>query len=519
MSYIYGRRYNNFHYNKNITNSNKKNNLIGEIFNPYQPKTANMNNQHSYYSTINSIRRKPSNQKIDYNKPTNNYGNFLTTKKYNSVRKNGNGNGNAPLFSNSYNIINNFNKIRDSKTNLTFYNKRFSTKKDVNIKNIFNNENKKRERAQFYFSDRKKIYNNDYKQNENNLEKNNYQYNTQYNQIKTNKPTTAPIEPLINNNIINSVIKSLESDTKKNDKIIQENSNIYKNDINNNNNNKYDNNNKNNKHDEKMSDINLSEYYKDNCSLVLNYAYKEDQNSKYRDYMEDKGRAIENLNDDENNILFCLFDGHGGGEVSTYLQNNFAKHMKNNYPFTPNEKKYFFSELFRTIDQKLKELNYYEVGSTAIIVYITKENNKKYIYCINIGDSRCVLIKTNEYKRLSYDDRASDKNESDRIIKNGGIIIDERVYGQLMLSRAFGDWELKQYGVSNEPHVNKIEIENDDLFIVMASDGVWDVLDDSEVYKMSLLAINSKDFCNNIIKSAKEKGSLDNISCFVIQLN
>ena len=378
---------------------------------------------------------------------------------------------------------------------------------------------KKKERAQFYFSNKNnKFYNNDYKQNDNNS------YSTQYKQIKIIKPTTAPYDPLINNNIINSVIKSLESDTKKNDKIIQENNNIYKIE-NNNNNNKNDNNennindNQKNKSEEKMSDINLSEYYIDSCSLVLNYAYKEDSNSKYRDYMEDKGRAIENLNDDENNILFCLFDGHGGGEVSTYLQNNFSNHMKNSFPFIPNEKIFFFTELFKKIDKKLKDLNYVEVGSTAVIVYITKEYNKKYLYCVNIGDSRCLLIKSDEYKRLSYDDRASDNNEYDRIIKEGGIIIDGRVYGQLMLSRAFGDWELKQYGVSNEPHINKIEIKNDDLFIVMASDGVWDVLDDSEVYKMSLLAINSKDFCNNIIKTSIEKGSLDNISCFVIQLN
>ena len=45
--------------------------------------------------------------------------------------------------------------------------------------------------------------------------------------------------------------------------------------------------------------------------------------------MKDKGRAIENLNDDENNILFCLFDGQSGGEVSTYLQNNFSNNMEN----------------------------------------------------------------------------------------------------------------------------------------------------------------------------------------------
>ena len=529
MSYVYGRRYNNFQSRKN---SNINNNFINSQFNPYQQRTSNssMNNQHSYYSTINTLKKVSPMKKNGYNRPSFNYGNLLTTTKYNSVRKN----GNDPLISNSYNIINNF-KDRNSHTNLTMYNKRFSSNKTNNISTLLNYENKKREKEQFYFSNKKnkKIYNNDYKQNENISGKNNYQYSTQFIQKKTIKPTTAPGNLLSNNNI-NSIIKSLDSDTKQNDKIIKEN-NIspisINNNINNNNkiiNNNIDNNinpkndkiNENdNRKEEKISDINLSEYYEDKCSLVLNYSYKEDSNSKYRDYMEDKARVIENLNEDENNILFCLFDGHGGSEVSSYLQNNFHIHMKNHFPFTPNEKLFFFSNLFKDIDKKLKEFNYLEVGSTAVIVYITNVNNKKYLYCINIGDSRCLLIKTNEWKRLSYDDRASDKNEYDRIIKEGGIIMDGRVYGQLMLSRAFGDWELKEYGVSNEPHVNKIEIQKDDLFVVMASDGVWDVVEDSEVYKMSLLANNSKDLCKNIMKAAVENGSFDNISCYVIQFN
>ena len=212
MSYVYGRRFNNFHNNRNTINSNRNNNLLRATFNPYQPKTANMNNQHSYYSSINGLKRNSPKKKIEYNRPSFNYGNLLTSTKYNSVGKN----GNDPLFSNSYNIMNNFNKNKDSKTNLTFYNKHFSTKKDDNIRSILNYENKKKERAQFYFSNKNnKFYNNDYKQNDNNS------YSTQYKQIKIIKPTTAPYDPLINNNIINSVIKSLESDTKKNDKIIQ----------------------------------------------------------------------------------------------------------------------------------------------------------------------------------------------------------------------------------------------------------------------------------------------------------
>ena len=86
------------------------------------------------------------------------------------------------------------------------------------------------------------------------------------------------------------------------------------------------------------------------------------------------------------------------------------------------------------------------MGSTACIIYITKENGKNVIYSANIGDTRAILFSEKNYKRLSYDHRATDPNESNRIIKNGGVVFAGRVYGSLMLSRAFGDWELKNYG-------------------------------------------------------------------------
>ena len=56
-SYVYGRRYNNFRPGKNSFNSNRYNSITGTTFNPYQPKTANLNNQHSYYSTINNLKK------------------------------------------------------------------------------------------------------------------------------------------------------------------------------------------------------------------------------------------------------------------------------------------------------------------------------------------------------------------------------------------------------------------------------------------------------------------------------
>ena len=101
-----------------------------------------MNNQHSYYSSINGIKRNSSKKKIEYNWPSFNFGNLLTSIKYNSIGKNG------KWF---HNIMNNYNKIKETKTNLIYYNKHFSTKKYDNIKSILFYENKKKRNSQILF--------------------------------------------------------------------------------------------------------------------------------------------------------------------------------------------------------------------------------------------------------------------------------------------------------------------------------------------------------------------------------
>ena len=269
---------------------------------------------------------------------------------------------------------------------------------------------------------------------------------------------------------------------------------------------------------ENISKDGLTEYYINNSWSVSEYAYKEESNSKYRENMEDKGKSIDGFNNDNNTGIFCIFDGHGGTEVSTYLQKNIINYFREffleNIDIENN-----LIELFKIIDDKLNEPFYNTLGSTACIVYITKENSKKCFYCANIGDTRCVLINKNGAKRISYDDRATDINESNRVKSEGGIIFGGRVYGQLMLTRAFGDSGLKKYGVICIPHVYKVDIDIEDKYIIIASDGVWDVLEENEIYNYSLISKNSKDFCDIIVKKSIEKGSMDNISCFVIKLN
>ena len=267
---------------------------------------------------------------------------------------------------------------------------------------------------------------------------------------------------------------------------------------------------------ELISNSRSEKYFRQtNTAPVKSYGYY--QNQGHRNYMEDEGKVIENLNGDPNKILFCLFDGHGGGQVSKFLQNNFGNYMKK--ILNSADYNIAFTNLFKYIDEDIKKLNCPSVGSTATIVYIEKKDNKRILYCANIGDSRCVLIKKNKVIRLSYDHRVADLNEKSRIISNGGIIVNERVYGILMLSRSFGDFLTKDFGVIVTPYVTKVELTEDDLYCVIASDGVWDVIKDNDCAVLPKMGLETGELCKIIIQESLKRKSKDNLSCFVIKLN
>lgn len=289
---------------------------------------------------------------------------------------------------------------------------------------------------------------------------------------------------------------------------------------------------------EKVSNNELEEYFIRDAYCIKEYAYKEEANLECRDYMEDKSKSIDGFNGDYFSGVFCIFDGHGGREVSQYLQDNFISYMKEKFNNNINSiNKYYYStssisnysieevernliELFKQIDKNFCDKIYEQIGSTACVVYIYKSGGKKILSCANIGDTRCVMVSEDGHPtRLSYDDRARDDKEAARVKAEGGIIFGGRVYGQLMLTRAFGDSGLKKYGVTPIPHVNNVEIGYKDKWCIIASDGVWDVVTEEEIGKLSLGCKNAKEFCDIIVKTSMDKHTMDNVSCFVLKLN
>jgi len=238
------------------------------------------------------------------------------------------------------------------------------------------------------------------------------------------------------------------------------------------------------------------------------------QNPEFRDYMEDFTLTVHSFMKDSTKHLFGIFDGHGGDKSaklsSSITSDILAKFLKES-PFNVEQ---CLRKTFSAVDLEVKKANYKHIGNTMTIVYI----QSKMLYCANVGDSSCVLVCKENGKKISYDDKATDPNEMKRIESENGKVIDDRLNGILAISRGIGDFDLKNKGLSSEPHLYKCLIDEDVDYCVIASDGVWDVLTPEDIYRITKHEKNTDIIVENIVNEAIEKGSEDNISCIVICL-
>lgn len=140
--------------------------------------------------------------------------------------------------------------------------------------------------------------------------------------------------------------------------------------------------------------------------------------------------------------------------------------------------------MFEKIDNELRLIDSDGCGSTACVVLVRKEGANKVAYCANIGDTRAVLSKSGKADRFSIDDKADNPDEVARVKGGGGIILGERVGGVLAVTRAFGDHSLKKAGLIATPHIHKHILKPFDKYLVIASDGIWDELSDTDAISL-----------------------------------
>ncbi|XP_059149424.1 probable protein phosphatase CG10417 isoform X2 [Physella acuta] len=176
-------------------------------------------------------------------------------------------------------------------------------------------------------------------------------------------------------------------------------------------------------------------------------------------------------------------------------------------------------------------------GCTACVVFL----QGKKIIVANAGDSRCVLSRAGKAVELSFDHKPEDDSEKSRIEKAGGKVTqDGRVNGGLNLSRAIGDHVYKQNKdlpakeqmITALPDIEMAELCDDDQFIVIACDGIWNYLSSQDVVdyileklkdpekrkKPSLICEELFDHC--LAPNTYGDGTgCDNMTCIIIVLD
>jgi len=126
-----------------------------------------------------------------------------------------------------------------------------------------------------------------------------------------------------------------------------------------------------------------------------------------------------------------------------------------------------------------------QAGCTANVALIAD----KILYVANAGDSRCVLSSKGQAVEMSIDHKPENPEERARIQAAGGFVSDNRVNGNLNLSRAIGDLEFKANSrlsateqlIIAVPEIKKRELTADDEFIVLGCDGIWEVKTNQEI--------------------------------------
>jgi len=143
----------------------------------------------------------------------------------------------------------------------------------------------------------------------------------------------------------------------------------------------------------------------------------------------------------------------------------------------------------------------------------------------NAGDCRAVLGRRGRAIEMSKDQKPNCISERLRIEKLGGVVYDGYLNGQLSVSRALGDWHMKgpkgsACPLSAEPELQEILLTEDDEFLIMGCDGLWDVMSNQGAVTMArkeLMIHNDPQRCSReLVREALKRNSCDNLTVIVV---
>ena len=254
--------------------------------------------------------------------------------------------------------------------------------------------------------------------------------------------------------------------------------------------------------------------YKKKIRNIYQFTHVGFDGEQDKEHNQDISFIEKNFSGEKDFLYLSVCDGHGaeGHEVSSFIKRTLPKDMTRNLYHkdltsndlnTKREIHEIIKKTFLKVNEKLietEEINSTFSGSTCVSLIYTPSK----IITANIGDSRAVMGKFNKERKewiscdLSRDHKPTEKDEARRIYENNGriqpftdddtgeFIGPQRVWVKdddvpgLAMTRSFGDRVAATVGTISEPEIMEFDLNDDDKFILIASDGVWEFINSQE---------------------------------------
>jgi len=230
-----------------------------------------------------------------------------------------------------------------------------------------------------------------------------------------------------------------------------------------------------------------------------------------------RGTRRESLEDvcfaDKASCYYSIFDGHGGCRAAQYASRKLHEKIVLD--------RKSMREAFLETDREFTKCEEFyshrssSCGTTAVSVRI----NGKKLTVAHVGDSRALLVTPTRVETLTTDHSATAASEAERIQRAGGYVLNKRVSGSLAISRAIGDIIYKQFIVA-EPDVVTLEVDEENSFLVLGTDGLWGVVSDAEIRRELLEAKGDLRLaCRNLVDLTFKCNGRDDASVVAVNLD
>ncbi|KAB2079569.1 hypothetical protein ERO13_A05G012000v2 [Gossypium hirsutum] len=255
--------------------------------------------------------------------------------------------------------------------------------------------------------------------------------------------------------------------------------------------------------------------------------YMEDTHVCIADLAKNFGR---NLMSEDTVSFYGVFDGHGGKDASQFVRDHLPRVIVEDADFPLDIEKAVTRSFMETDAAFAKSCSLESAlasGTTALTAMIFGRS----LLVANAGDSRAVLSRCGTAIEMSKDHRPCCMKERRRIESLGGFIDDGYLNGQLGVTRALGNWHLegmKEMGerigpLSAEPELKMITLTKEDEFLIIGSDGIWDVFTSQNAVDFTRRRLQEhndvKLCCREMVGEAIKRGATDNLTVVLVSFH